>query len=128
MSEFSFVLLQNPVNTTMWLTANFQLLGPIVSLSVDTKLFVQPIFRTGPLLFFTVIYTSLASLAIMVGPARHANLFRLYKFPQLFRFQNEGLGVGGVVFFYTFITLTRYALKHFQLRKVLPSPLPASSG
>ena len=115
------MLLQNPVNTIMWVSANFQLLGPVVSLGVDTRLFVQPVFRSGPLLFLTVVFHSLATLAIMAGPARHANVFHLYRFPQLFRFQSEALTLASVAFFYTFITLTRYLLQRYALRKVMPS-------
>lgn len=112
--------LQNPVNTLMWLGANFSIIGPIVSLAIDTKLFVQPIFR-GPLLFFSIANLGLAAAAFMAGPARHANMLQLHRFPQLFRFQLEGLGVAGWVFFYIIITLTRYALKRYQSRRVMPS-------
>ncbi|KAL3136147.1 hypothetical protein ABBQ32_007164 [Trebouxia sp. C0010 RCD-2024] len=117
-SQFSY--LQNPVNTLMWLGANFSLIGPIISLAIDTKLFVRTIFR-GPLLFLSIVNVGLASAGLMAGPAKHANILQLYCFPQLFRFQVEGLGAGGWVFFYIFITLTRYVLRQCQSRKVVPS-------
>ena len=105
----------------MWMTANFQLLGPIVSLGVDTKLFVRQIFRKGPLSLLAAVYISLATFAIMAGPAKHANIFRLYHFPQLFRFQAEGLGAGGCLFFFVSITLLRRILKRYQERQIMPS-------
>ncbi len=113
--------MQNPINTMAWLNANFQLLGPIISLTVETRLFVQPIFRTAPLLILSVVYTVFANLAIMTGPAVHANTFRLYRFPQKERFQIEGLGVAAVVYFYLCITITRRLLKRYQQRRIQPS-------
>ena len=113
--------MQNPVNTMLWLNANFQLLGPIISLTVETRLFVQPIFRTAPLLILSVVYTVFANLALMTGPAVHANAFRLYHLPQKERFQIEGLGVAAVVYFYLCITITRRLLKRYQQRKIQPS-------
>ncbi len=115
------VHMQNPVNTMLWLNANFQLLGPIISLTIETRLFVQPIFRTAPLLILSVVYTVFANLALMTGPAVHANAFRLYHLPQKDRFQIEGLGVAAVVYFYLCITITRRLLKRYQQHKIQPS-------
>ena len=96
------------------------MIGPIISLAIDTKLYVRTIFR-GPLLLLSIVNVGLASAGFMAGPAKHANILQLYHFPQLFRFQVEGLGVGGWVFFYIFITFTRYVLKRYQNRKIVPS-------
>ena len=78
-------MLQNVVNTYGWLTANFQLLGPIISLGVETKLFVQPLYKTKLFFPLAIFFTLLSSLVILLGPAHHANIFHLYVFPQHFR-------------------------------------------
>ncbi len=119
--SLAYLPVQNPVNTMAWVSANFQLLGPIISVTVETRLFVQPIFRTGPLLLLAVAYTALATLAVMAGPTTHANAFRLFHFPQLYRFQCEGIGVGAVVNFYVCITVTRRLLRWHQQRRIQPT-------
>ena len=121
MIDLCFLQLQNPVNTIMWLTANFQLMGPIISLGVDTKLFVQRIFHKGPLPVLAAVYISLGTVAIMAGPATHANIFRLYRLPQAFRFRVEGLGIGDALLFIIFITVTRHILRRYQKRQIVPS-------
>ena len=112
--------MQNPVNTPMWLMANVELVAPIISLAVDTKLFVEVVFR-GPLLLLTAVYACLATAGIMAGPAKHGNIFRLYRLSQLFRFQSEAFVVGQTMLYLALITLTHYGLKHYFRRKVMPS-------
>lgn len=104
----------------MWLIANVQVLAPIVSLAVDTKRFVKFIFR-GPLLLLTAVYACLATAGLMAGPAKHANIFRLYSLPQLFRFQSEAFMLGMTTLYIILITLTRYGVKGYFDRKVVPS-------
>ena len=100
----------------MWSTANFQLLGPIVSLTVDTRLFVQPIFHTVPLLSLAVTFTVLATV-IILAPRTKGNILALYQFPQDYRFRVEGFAVAAIVYYYLFVTLTRHGLRwHRQPR------------
>ena len=103
-----------------WLTANVSLLAPIISLAVDTKLFVQFIFR-GPLLVLTVVYSSLATLVLMAGPAKHANVFGLFRFDWLYRLQTEGILLIFTVLYFVLVTLTRYMLRRYQRRQVMPA-------
>lgn len=71
------VSLQNPVNTFAWLIANFELLGPVISLGVDTRLFVKPIYKTGFYIPVALAYLILSVLSIMAGPVHRANIFHL---------------------------------------------------
>ena len=104
----------------MWLAANVELVALIISLAVDTKLFVKFIFR-GPLLLLTVVYACLAAAAVMAGPAKHANILQLYRLPQVFRFECEVFALGYTVFYLIFVSLTRYMLQRFSRHKVMPS-------
>ena len=114
------VCVQNPVNTMSWISANFQLLGPIISLALDTRQFVQRIFSTALVLLFAVVQTALANVAILAGPAVHANVFGLYHFPAQFRFNWEALGLIAVLYSFTCLTVTRRLLTWHQQRRVQP--------
>lgn len=103
----------------MWLTANVQLIAPIVSLAVDTKLFVKFIFR-GPLLLLTAVCTCTATLLLVAGHLSHFNILHLYHLPKHFRFQSEDFALGESAFYLLLISLTRYILKRYLRRKVVP--------
>lgn len=104
----------------MWLTANVQLIAPIISLAVDTKLFVKFIFR-GPLLLFTAVCVCTASTLLAAGHPTSGNVLRLYRLPQRFRFESEAFALGETAFYLLLISLTRYMLKRYFRRKVVPS-------
>ena len=112
--------LQNPVISQMWISATFQLLGPIVSLTVDTRQFVMPIFRTKPLMTLAATFTILATVAILV-PIGQDNAFALYQFPQPYRFRLQGLGVAAIVYYYLVVTLVRRGLVWYEQRRIRPA-------
>ena len=89
---FSLCLpLQNPVSTIVWLVANYSLLAPLTTFSQDIKLFAIPLQQRKPQLLMAVAFMVLAYLAILCGPATHANFFHLYVFPVSFRLQVAGV-------------------------------------
>lgn len=112
--------LQNPVNTYAWLTANFQLLGPVISLRVDTRLFVKPIYKTGFYIPVAIVYLILSILGILLGPVHKANILGLAIYPQHFRFQMEGLAVAAVVLFWAVVNTTRRIINRLEGSKVSP--------
>ena len=95
----SLACVQNPVNTFGWLTCNCQMLGPMITLGVDTHLFVQPVTSSRPYMCVSILYFGLTTLAIMAGPVPSCNIFQLALFPQSFRFQMEWHVMVGAVGF-----------------------------
>ena len=73
--------MQNPVATMAWLVANFQLLGPLISLVVDTRRFCEPALRFKPILLLTLLFLCLSYTAALGRPAVWGNLFMQYEFP-----------------------------------------------
>lgn len=80
-------MLQNPVSTIVWLVANYSLLAPLTTFSIDIQCFAIPLKERKPQLLMSVMFMVLAYLAILCAPAVHANLFHLYSFPVPFRLQ-----------------------------------------
>ncbi len=87
------VWMQNPVTTSVWLVANYSLLAPLTTFAQDIQLFAIPLQERKPQLLMSVTFMVLAYLAILCGPAVHANLFHLYIFPVSFRLQVAGVVV-----------------------------------
>lgn len=84
-------VLQNPVSTVVWLVANYSLLAPLATFSLEIQRFAIPLLERKPQLLLAVTFMNLAYLAILCGPAAHANLFDLYSFPVSFRLQVAGV-------------------------------------
>ena len=84
-SMTNYIAMQNPVVSCAWLVANLQLLAPFISLTVDTKKFCEPVFRSRVLLVFAIIYTSLSYVAVLVRPSDTINFLKIYNFTESFR-------------------------------------------
>ena len=82
---------QNPVNTIVWLVANYSLLAPLTTFAQDVQLFAIPLQQRKPQLLLSLTFMILSYLAILCGPATHANLFHLYTFIPSFRLQVTGI-------------------------------------
>ena len=82
---------QNPVNSVVWLVANYSLLAPLTTFAQDIQRFAIPLPERKPQLLLAVTFMVLAYLAILCGPALHANIFHLYQFPVSFRLHAAGV-------------------------------------
>ena len=77
--------MQNPVPTLAWLVANFELLGPLASLSIDTRRFCEPALRFKPILVLSLVSLTLSYIAALGKPDSWGNLFAQYEFPTHFK-------------------------------------------
>ena len=111
---------QNPVTSTAWLAANAQLLNPLVSMTVDTRQFCEPLYRTRPVFIIVATHILLSFVAILVRPDQHVNLLSLYNFGQSFRFQFLGVVFGGLFAYAVLVGTTRLLLRQHQQRRVQP--------
>lgn len=108
-------VLQNPVSTVVWLVANYSLMAPLATFSVDVQRFAIPLQERKPQLLLSVTFMSLAYLAILCGPAAHANLFDLYTFLFSFRLQVAGVMLAQFSVCATTLICVRYVVDHFLL-------------
>ena len=76
---------QNPVPTMAWLTANYELLGPLVSLGIDTRQFCEPALRFRPIMLLSFVIFTVSSVAALGRPSLWGNLFGQYEFPRQFK-------------------------------------------
>lgn len=65
----------------VWLVAIFELLGPLVSLVIDTSNFCEPALRYKPIMCLTVFYLAVDLVAALGHPNGWGNLFWQYEFP-----------------------------------------------
>ena len=113
-------VMQNPVTTLAWLVAIFELLGPLVSLVIDTKNFCEPALRYKPILCLTVLSLVLNYVIALGHPHSWGNIFGQYEFPwsykSLFAWTIilEGAIYGGLVF------CMRSFLQQLQQRRCVP--------
>jgi len=111
---------QNPVTSTAWLAANAQLLTPLVSMTVDTRQFCEPLHRTRPVFVIVATYILLSFVVVLVRPDQHVNWLSLYNFAQSFRFQFLGVAFGGLFAYIILVSATRLLLRQHQHRRVQP--------
>ena len=95
--------MQNPVTTVAWLVGIFELLGPLISLVVDTKNFCEPALRFKPFIGLTVVYLAADLVATLGHPDSWGNLFWQFEAPTSYRrffawsILLEGAVYGGLV-------------------------------
>lgn len=65
----------------MWLVSNFELLGPLISLVIDTKNFCVPALRFKPFMVLTLFYLATAYIAALGKPSAWGNVFAQYQLP-----------------------------------------------
>jgi len=111
---------QNPVTSTAWLAANAQLLCPLVSMTVDTRQFCEPLRHTRPVFIIVATHISLSFVAILVRPDQHVNLLSLYNFAQSFRFEFLGVVFGGLFTYAVLVSATRLLLRQHQQGRIQP--------
>ncbi len=58
--------MQNPVLTVAWLTANLQLLAPLVSITTQISKFCAPLIRTKVFVAFAVMNTASSCMLVIV--------------------------------------------------------------
>lgn len=112
--------MQNPVASSAWLAAQEQLLLPLVTLTINTRSFCEPLWRSKPVLVIVVIYATLSFVTDLVRPPRHLNLLNLYNFPQSFRWQYGMIAGGGILAYVAWMGVTRVLLSQRQQRKIQP--------
>ena len=62
----------------------------------------------------------MSTLAILLGPVHHANIFHLALYPQHFRFQMDGLAAVAVVLFWAVVNTTRRIINRLERSQVSP--------
>ena len=90
-------------------------MAPLATFSVDVQRFAIPLQERKPQLLLSVTFMSLAYLAILCGPAAHANLFDLYTFLFSFRLQVAGVVLAQFSVCATTLICVRYVVDHFLL-------------
>lgn len=63
----------------------FELLGPLVSLVIDTRNFCEPALRFKPIMILTLFYLAAAYVAALGHSDGWGNIFEQYQFPGSFK-------------------------------------------
>ena len=114
------VVVQNPVLTLAWLCGYYQLLAPLISLTIDTTPFCQSPFRFKPVLIICLIFTFDVYLTVLVRTEQVANPLNLFNFSQSFRLQFAGLTLSGIAFYATLIHGFRLVMNRYETRRLSP--------
>ena len=112
--------MQNPVVSCAWLVANLQLLAPLVSVTLGTKRFCEPVLRSSVLLVFALIYTCLSYVAVLVRSNENLNLLRLYNFTYSFRVYFALVAGAGLLAYVVVVHCTRRLLDSHKKYRVQP--------
>lgn len=119
------MMMQNPVTTIAWLSADVSLLGPLVSLTIDTKEFCLGLFRTKVVLLFSLTQGIMVCFTVLLRPHHHAifmsTFLRLYSFQHSFRFEVAGLILAGIVAYAIVVNASRRLLDRLQRSRVHPA-------
>ena len=113
-------VLQNPVITLAWQVTDFCLIGPLLSLSVDTKLFCESALRSRPLQIMALAYTAITYILILVNPASYVRILPLYSFSLPEREYLALILTAEAACYYVLIRGSRRVLAMFQQRKLHP--------
>ena len=115
-----YVDVQNPVVTLAWLYGYFQLLAPLISLSIDTKSFCQSPLRCKPVLIICLFYSFCVDFTILVRTEQFVNPLDFYNFSQSFRLQFAGMTIGGAVFYTILVNTFRRVMERYRRRRLSP--------
>lgn len=115
------LLLQNPVSTLALLVADLQLLAPLVSVTLGTRRFCQPVLRAKPVLVTAIIYSVLSYVAVLVRPVQSVNLLNLYNFGQTFRFQFAGVLAVSTIAYIFVVGGARWLMIWYGRRRLQPT-------
>ncbi|KAL3156049.1 hypothetical protein ABBQ32_013037 [Trebouxia sp. C0010 RCD-2024] len=116
---------QNPVTSAAWLVADISLLGPLVSLTIDTENFCKGLLRTKVTVLFALAHVIIAAITLLL-PAQHhltsvAAYLKLYNFSAAFRLEFAGLAIGGVLTYGVLVNASRRFLNRLQHSRVHPA-------
>ena len=111
---------QNPVVTLAWLFGYYQLLAPLISLTIDTKPFCQSPLRFKPVLLICLVFTFCVYFTILVRTEQFVNPLNFYNFSQSFRLQFAGLTIVGVIFYATLVHAFRLVMNRYEQRRLSP--------
>ncbi|KAL0023496.1 hypothetical protein WJX79_002152 [Trebouxia sp. C0005] len=112
---------EDPAVTLAWLVANFELLGPLVSLVIDTKNVCEPALRFKPIFLLTSFYLATAYIAVLGRPDGWGNTFAQYDFPGSFK-EHFAWSITVEATTYGVMTYTlRLVLQRFRRRKCAPA-------
>ena len=114
------VVVQNPVVTLAWWFGYYQLLAPLISLSIDTKPFCQSPLRCKPMLIICLVFTFCVYFILLVRTEQFVNPLNFYNFSQSFRLQFAGLTLGGVIFYATLVHAFRRVMNRYEQRRLSP--------
>ena len=114
------VVVQNPVVTLAWWFGYYQLLAPLISLSIDTKPFCQSPLRCKPMLIICLVFTFCVYFIMLVRTEQFVNPLNFYNFSQSFRLQFAGLTIGGVIFYATLVHAFRRVMNRHEQRRLSP--------
>ena len=105
----------------LWMTGYMQLLGPMVSLTIDTKPFCQSPLRCKPVLLIAVQYLFMGFTIVLFPPnALGLNILRLFHFPRSFRWFVLGQIAFFAVMYAIVVGMTRRILARYERRRLRP--------
>lgn len=115
--------MQDRATTWAFSIADISLLAPLVSLTIDTRMFCQPIWRSKLLLLLVVLYNVAACIALVASPNHpRLNVLRLSNdIPQTFRWESLGIVIGGIFAYAAVVNGFRRLLVQFEKHAIHPS-------
>ena len=117
-----FAFMQNPVASTAWLAAQFMLFSPLVTLTINTRGFCKPAWRTKPFLVICIMSVALSFTANLVKPNQQLDShgLTLYNFPDSFRWPFTGIAAACVNAYTVWMGITLVLLKKCQQHRTHP--------
>ena len=107
--------------TWAWVIADISLLGPLISLTIDTRLFCQSVWRSKLLLLLVSVYIALAYTTVASSAFTWLNIVHLSDaFPQSFRWESVGLIIAGTLVYAFVVNGSRRMLSRLDKHKVRP--------
>ena len=97
-----------------------QLLGPLISLLLETSPYCQRVLKCKPMLSAALIYALVAYAMILAPIVLIWNPLRLFNFPQSFRWLLAAQTVASTVAYAVTIRLTRRILAAYEHRRLRP--------
>lgn len=107
--------------TELFSVGNMQLLGPLISLLLETSPYCQSPWKYKPMLSATLTYALVAYAMILAPLVLLWNPLQLFNFPQSFRWLLGAQTVVSTVAYAVTIRLTRRILACYEHRRLQPS-------
>ena len=100
-----------------------QVLGPLISLTIECGRFCRIPLTTKPMLFVLLVYLAFIQLVFLLGPEHFGSflsLLKLFDFPKQFRYQNELVLVCTAAAYTIAVNVTRRLLDTKQQPRIQP--------